>query len=134
MIDVLDQIIEDGFKRKLVHNYTSTELDALPSEVAIDGDTYVNFGSCSYLGLEHDPDIKRGVITAVERYGTQFSSSRTYLSIGLYSELEGQMRRIYNRPAIVTASTTLGHLATIPVVVGPNDAVVLDFRCIPVCK
>lgn len=128
MIDVLDQIIEDGFKRKLVHNYTSTELDALPSEVAIDGDTYVNFGSCSYLGLEHDPDIKRGVITAVERYGTQFSSSRTYLSIGLYSELEGQMRRIYNRPAIVTASTTLGHLATIPVVVGPNDAVVLDLQ------
>ena len=48
----------------------------------------VNFGSCSYLGLEKHDILKNAVIDAASKYGTQFSSSRTYLSHALYKELE----------------------------------------------
>ncbi|SEC42093.1 7-keto-8-aminopelargonate synthetase [Tenacibaculum sp. MAR_2009_124] len=128
MIETLDQIIEDGFKRKLVHNYTSNQEKTDDNAVVIDNKKLINFGSCSYLSLENEQTLKQGVVNSVLEHGTQFSSSRTYLSIGLYRELEGLMRQIYKSPCIVTASTTLGHLATIPVIVGNKDAVILDLQ------
>ncbi|MDN3669764.1 aminotransferase class I/II-fold pyridoxal phosphate-dependent enzyme [Echinicola jeungdonensis] len=128
MIDTLNQIVEDGFRRKLVHNYTEDEQFEETGNVTIEGTGLVNFGSCSYLGLENDPKLKEGVVHAVTQYGTQFSSSRTYLSIGLYLELETLLQQIFKKPLIVTASTTLGHLAAIPVLVGEKDAVIIDLQ------
>ncbi|MEM6721780.1 MAG: aminotransferase class I/II-fold pyridoxal phosphate-dependent enzyme [Bacteroidota bacterium] len=128
MIDTLNQIIEDGFRRKLVHNFT-TPNPALPnSAIVIDDHEMIHFGSCSYLGLEKHEKLQQGVVAAVTKYGTQFSSSRGYVSVDLYQELEQLMFQIFKKPAIVSASTTLGHLATIPVLVGKKDAVVLDLQ------
>ena len=128
MIETLNQIIEDGFQRKLVHNFTATQIEVPNSSVVVETTEMVNFGSCSYLGLEKHEDLKKGVVEAVTKYGTQFSSSRTYLSHGLYKEVETLLAHIFKRPLLVSASTTLGHLATIPVVVGKNDAVILDLQ------
>ena len=47
--------------------------------VQLNGREVLTFGSCSYLGLEMDPRIRAGVHRAVERWGTQFSSSRAYM-------------------------------------------------------
>ncbi|MEM9546521.1 MAG: bifunctional aminotransferase class I/II-fold pyridoxal phosphate-dependent enzyme/GNAT family N-acetyltransferase [Bacteroidota bacterium] len=128
MFDTLNQIIEDGFQRNLVHNYSSSDTEIPKSSIMIDQNEMVNFGSCSYLALEKNEELQKGVIQAVSKYGTQFSSSRGYLSIDLYKELENFMFQIFERPVIVSASTTLGHLATIPVLVGKNDAVILDLQ------
>lgn len=126
-VDILNQIIKDGTNRGLIHHHTEDEnLDG--QEITIKGKSLVNFGSCSYLGLETHPALKEGVIDAVTKYGTQFSSSRTYLSLGLYHELETALDTIFEKPTIVTATTTLGHLATLPVIIGENDAVVLDLQ------
>ncbi len=103
--------------------------DAAPLDgrmVRLDGRPHLNFGSCSYLGLELDPRLLQGVSEAVMRYGTQFSSSRSYLSAPPYPELEEQLERMFGGPVIVAASTSLGHLAALPVLVGSEDAVVLD--------
>ena len=128
VIETLNQIIEEGTRRKLVHNFTSSNSTIPDSHIVIDNHKMLNFGSCSYLGLEKHSNLQHGVINAVSKYGTQFSSSRTYLSHSLYQELEDNLYQIFNRPVIATASTTLGHLATIPVVVGKNDAVILDLQ------
>src|SRR3954465_6791268 len=56
--------------------------------VTLNGRGLVNFGSCSYLGLETDARLKAAACDAVMRYGTQFSSSRTYLAAGLYRQCE----------------------------------------------
>ena len=128
MVETLNQIIEDGVKRKLVHNFTSPEFNIPDSFIVIDNHQMVNFGSCSYLGLEKHDFLKNAVIDAASKYGTQFSSSRTYLSHALYKELESLLFEIFKRPVIATASTTLGHCATIPVVVKKNDAVILDLQ------
>ncbi len=128
MIETLNQIIEDGAQRKLVHNFTSSNSEIPNSHIIIDNHKMINFGSCSYLGLEKHSALNDGVVNAVSKYGTQFSSSRTYLSHSLYKELEDNLCQIFKRPVIATASTTLGHLATIPVVVDKNDAVILDLQ------
>ncbi len=87
-----------------------------------------HFGSCSYLGLEMDDRLRAGVHDAVDRYGTQFSSSRSYLSSPLYAELETQLERIFGGHVLVTPSTTLGHLAALPALVEKDDALILDHQ------
>ena len=94
--------------------------------IRLGGQELVNFGSCSYLGLELHPALREGVIDAVTRYGTQFSSSRSYVSSPLYAELTTLLDKLFGGYTMVTASTSLGHMAVLPVVVGEDDAVILD--------
>ncbi len=94
--------------------------------VRIRGRELVNFGSCSYLGLEIDQRLKDGACDAIQRYGVQFSSSRAYVSTPLYAEYEAILGQMFGAPLVVTQTTSLGHLATLPVIVGEHDAVMYD--------
>ena len=123
----INQTVEYGKLNKVVHNYTENE-QIHGRSVQIQGKHYTNFGSCSYLGLEKHPQLIAGAHDALIRYGTQFSSSRTFLSLGLYENLENYMCQLFGQPAIVAASTTLGHLATLPVIIEEGDAIILDLQ------
>src|SRR5260370_23981182 len=94
--------------------------------INLEGRQLINCGLCSYLGLEMDPRLKQGAIDAILRYGTQFSSSRVYLSAPCYRELEDLLRCIADAPVMVAPTTTLGHLAAIPTLIQDDDAVILD--------
>ena len=85
-----------------------------------------NFGSCSYLGLEHHNKLKEGVIQATHQYGVQFSSAALFLSIDLYSELEMLYEQIFGYPVVLFSSTTLAHISALPIIAGPNDLVLVD--------
>ena len=68
-------VVNMGRQQRLLHQYAEdTVLDG--KHLQLGGRTLLSFGSCSYLGLETDPRLKAGVRRAVDRYGTQFSSSR----------------------------------------------------------
>jgi len=121
------QIIEDGYQKTILHNHTE-DAEFNGKYLTLGGKKTVNFGSCSYLGLEHHPQLVQGAIEAIQNFGTQFSSSRTYLSIGLLKELEDHLYKIFENPLLVTPSTTMGHLATLPIVVEDEDAVILDMQ------
>ena len=127
MIDLLDKVIQDGVDRGLLQKSTSDD-SLSSSELCIDGQKLVNFGSCSYMGLEFDERIKEATKKTVDKFGTQFSTSRTYLSIGLYNALESELSTMFGKPVIVSASTTLGHLAALPVLIEKNDVVILDLQ------
>ncbi len=127
MLDTLNQIINKGLEHNTVQLCTQDE-EINTAQIHIDGKELKNFGSCSYLGLEFHPKIKQGVINGVEKFGSQFSTSRAYLSVTLYRELEEKLFQIFEKPLIATASTTLGHLATLPVIIKENDAVIVDFQ------
>jgi 7-keto-8-aminopelargonate synthetase-like enzyme len=99
-------------------------LDGL--HVTANGKKYTYFGSCSYLGLEVDERLKKAAIDAVERYGSQFSCSRTFLQMGLYEEIEGLLGQIFGKPTLLAPTTSLGHISCIPVVIGETDAVIAD--------
>src|SRR3954467_4440837 len=127
LLQAFDDVISDGVRRGMMHNIVEDErLDG--RSITVQGKSLVNFGSCSYLGLETHPALKAGVIEAVERYGTQFSSSRAYVSAPAYAEPEEGLSALFGRPTILTPSTTLGHFATLPTVVDSDDVFVLDHQ------
>ncbi len=92
----------------------------------LDGRMLRNFGTCSYLGLDQHPELRQAAIAAVEEYGTQFSISRAYLECALYQGLENNLEKMTGQPTLVAPSTTLAHMAALPVLVRDNDAVVID--------
>jgi 7-keto-8-aminopelargonate synthetase-like enzyme len=97
--------------------------------VHIDGRKLVNFGSCSYLGLEHDRRLLDGARDAMTAFGTQFSSSRAYVSAPPYRELSTLLSRIVgDRPIAIGSSTTLLHAAALPVLVEAGDTVLYDVQ------
>ncbi|WNV75005.1 aminotransferase class I/II-fold pyridoxal phosphate-dependent enzyme [Geodermatophilus sp. DSM 44513] len=127
LLDAVDEVVSDGVRRGMLHNHVEdAELDG--RHVTIDGRRLVNFGSCSYLGLETHPALKAAVRDAVDRYGTQFSSSRVYASAPLYREAEAALAGLFGRPTILTPSTTLGHLAAMPALIGDRDVLLLDHQ------
>jgi 7-keto-8-aminopelargonate synthetase-like enzyme len=126
-IDTIDECLTNGVKNGIFQ--VSVEDNVLNGRtVTIEDQKVVNFGSCSYLGLEMDERLKQGAIDATLRYGTQYSSSRAYSSCNLYEELEDLFYKIFENPAILGATTTLTHIAAIPILVQDDDLVILDHQ------
>jgi 7-keto-8-aminopelargonate synthetase-like enzyme len=125
--ETVDHIITNGVQENILHLSTD-DGEIGGSLISIGGNPVVNFGSCSYLGLEFDPRLKNAAINAISRYGTQFAESRAYVSIHLYRQLESYFETLFSAPAVVVPTTTLGHIGCIPVLVGSNDAVILDHQ------
>lgn len=94
--------------------------------VTVEGRELVNFGSCAYLGLNLDQRLKDAAIDAIDRYGPVFSSSTAYTSAPLYGELEELLEAIFGAAVVIPSTTTLGHLAVLPVLVESGDAIVID--------
>lgn len=126
-IDIVNEFITIGRSRGIVHQFTEDEsLDG--RHITLNGQTMINFGSCSYLGLETDERLKEGAIDAIRRYGTQFSSSRTYVSFTLYQELESLLNEIFGAYVILSTSSTLGHRSVMPILMNDGDAVIFDHQ------
>ena len=127
VVNILDQVINMGKDHGIVQNHTKNE-QLEGRMIHICGQEMINFGSCSYLGLELHPELIKATQEAAANFGTQFSSSRMYASVGLYETLENELSEMYGQPVMVTASTTLGHMSAIPVLVSDNDAVIMDMQ------
>ncbi|WP_228485950.1 hypothetical protein [Enterobacter cloacae] len=54
----------------------------------------VEFVSCSYLGLETHPALKKAVVDAIERFGVQVSVARTRVKVDLFPQLEARLNDI----------------------------------------
>ena len=125
IIDTVNDIITLGKERGVLMQYTEDEsYDG--RMITIEGKKLINFGSCSYLALDTDERIKEAAITAIKKYGVQFSSSRTYLACTLYTEWEKLVSEMFNAPIVLSTSVSLGHHAVIPIVMEEGDAIILD--------
>ena len=126
-IEILDEMITSAAARGIVH--LSDESDQLDGRrIRIAGSDLIHFGSCSYLGLELDPRLKEGAAEAASRYGTHYSCSRAYVSARPYAELEDLLEQIFEAPVVVAPTTTLAHLAALPVLCDSDDALLLDHQ------
>lgn len=128
----IDQVIENAKDAKVIQ-LVATNTRSNPRHIVINGrssdEMVVNFGSCSYLGLETHDDIVKASSVAAQLFGSQFSSSQAYLSHELNEELESLLSEIYhNKPVMVAPTTTLAHIAALPVLVGDDDAVIVDMQ------
>src|SRR5690606_16073776 len=128
LLAAVDHTISTAASHGIVHRIAE-DVALSGTSVMLDGLQVVNFGNCSYLGLELDARVKLGVCESTMRYGSQFSSSRTYLSAPPYREFEALLTRMLGTGAFVVAPTTsLLHLSSLPVIVEDDDAVVFDME------
>lgn len=126
-IDVIATLHREARGRGLFFQHAEdTRLEG--RTVTVNGLRLLSFGSCSYLGLEFHPRLVEGVCDAVRRFGTQFSSSRGYLSAPLYHELEETLGRIFEAHVLVAPTTTLAHQAAFDALMTEKDAIVLDHQ------
>lgn len=126
-IDIVNEFITIGRSKGIVHQFTEDE-EFDGRSIILNGKKMINFGSCSYLGLETDERIKEASIDAIRRYGSQFSSSRTYTSFTLYKELEELLNQMFGANVILSTSSTLGHRSVIPILIDDQDAVIFDHQ------
>lgn len=126
-LTAIDKSVTKASEMGLIH-LTAEDYASNGRTITVNGEELINFGSCSYLGIELDETLKQGAIDAILRHGTQFASSRAYVSVGLYQEAEDLLEKMFKRPLILGASVTHGHLSNLPVLVGDNDVVILDHQ------
>lgn len=126
-LDTVDEVITNATKAGVLHLHAEgSELTG--RNITINGTKSYHFGTTGYLGLEQDERLKNAAIEAIQKYGTQFPLSKTYVSHPLYASLEEKLEKIYNNPIIITKNSTLGHIAVIPTAVEDTDAVILDHQ------
>lgn len=94
--------------------------------ITINGKKMVNFGLCSYFGLEVDQRLKDAAIDAINNYGIHYACSRTYVSCTLYEELEDLISQIFEANVVLSTSLSLGHHSVMPIVIEKGDAIILD--------
>jgi 7-keto-8-aminopelargonate synthetase-like enzyme len=94
--------------------------------IVIQGSEVANFGLCSYLGLGDDERVIEGALDATRRFGVSYSSSTAYTALGLYGDLTERLEAMLSAKVILAGTTTLGHLAALPVLVRQGDLVLVD--------
>ncbi len=120
--ELADDARRRGISRRLIED---KKLDD-PSMITLDGKCLVNFTSCGYLGINIDPRLKEGAIRAVERFGTSYSSSPAYSALPLYGELTEKLRAMMGASVVLAPTTTLAHMAALPLLIRSDDWVVMD--------
>ncbi|WP_162425821.1 aminotransferase class I/II-fold pyridoxal phosphate-dependent enzyme [Pontibacter pudoricolor] len=127
IIDTVDSVLSLSKKKGIIHLHAEDKV-LTGESLILNGKKVLHFGTCGYLGLEHHAALKRGAIDAIERFGTQFPMSRTYISNPLYSELESLIQEMYKVPAVISKNCTLAHQTTIPGIIRQTDLVILDHQ------
>lgn len=102
------------------------DTDLRGDTIHINGRPLLNFGMASYLGLNLDPRLKQGAIDAVSRYGPVYSSSTAFTALPLYSALEERLERMFGGKVVIAPTTTLAHIAALPLLVPPGSLVLID--------
>ncbi|MEW5850988.1 MAG: bifunctional aminotransferase class I/II-fold pyridoxal phosphate-dependent enzyme/GNAT family N-acetyltransferase [Myxococcota bacterium] len=124
-LQVVETLHADARRRGLFFQ-TAEDQEIRDRIITLNGRELTSFGTCSYLGLEYHPEMIRCVHEAVDRFGTQFASSRGYLSSPWYTEFEERMCRIFDAHVITVQTTTLAHQAFMDVFLTEKDAIVMD--------
>src|ERR1700759_1082444 len=98
------------------------------TEVIIDGQRVLMFGSNSYLGLTNHPKIKEASKKAIDKYGTGCAGSR-FLNgtLDIHIDLENRLAKYVEKEAAVLFSTGFQvNLGVLSCITGRNDYLILD--------
>ncbi len=98
------------------------------TEVLINGEKVLMFGSNSYLGLTNHPKIKEAAKKAIDKYGTGCAGSR-FLNgtLDIHIELEEKLAKLMNKEGALCYSTGFQvNLGVVSALTGRNDYLLLD--------
>jgi len=126
-LNTVHEVFTDAKQAGVLHLYAGGKSFS-GRRIEVNGRELYHFGTTGYLGLEQDTRLKKAAMNAIEKYGTQFPLSKSYISNPLYMELEESIRQMYGQPIVITKNSTLGHLGVIPSTVDDNDVIILDHQ------
>jgi len=86
-LETVYDYVKTGLKKSIIYLNT-TDNSYNGREISVD-ESMINFGSCSYLGLEVDKRVINSAKEYMDRYGIQFSSSRSYLTSMFQQDIKG---------------------------------------------
>ncbi len=93
----------------------------------VEGQTVVNFGSDSFLGLDQDPRVLEAIRKGVEAWGAHNGASRAFSSVRANAVAEDKLADWLGTEAVlIYPSVTLANLGAIPGLVGRQDLLVVD--------
>jgi 7-keto-8-aminopelargonate synthetase-like enzyme len=126
-LNTVHEVFTDAKQAGVLHLYAGGKSFS-GRTIEVNGRELYHFGTTGYLGLEQDSRLKEAAMNAIEKYGTQFPLSKSYISNPLYKELEDYIKEMYGQPIVITKNSTLGHLGVIPSAVDDNDVIILDHQ------
>ncbi|MEA22636.1 aminotransferase class I/II-fold pyridoxal phosphate-dependent enzyme [Salmonella enterica] len=84
--------------------------------VCSSGNEYIDFMSCSYLGLERHPALVQAIKESVDKFGVQYAAARTRAKCDIFDELEANLNTIFlNSNTVIFNSVGAAHLAVLPI-------------------
>ncbi|WP_131536602.1 serine palmitoyltransferase [Pedobacter nototheniae] len=115
-------------KEKGLYPYFRSIESAQDTEVMINGQKVLMFGSNSYLGLTNHPKIKEASKQAIDKYGTGCAGSRFLNgSLDIHLNLESRLADYVGKEAAVLFSTGFQvNLGVISCLLDRNDYLILD--------
>ena len=117
-----------AIKEKGLYPYFRSIESAQDTEVIIEGNKVLMFGSNSYLGLTNHPKIKEAAKLAIDKYGTGCAGSR-FLNgtLDIHLELERRLAAFVGKESAVLFSTGFQvNLGVISCLLERNDYLILD--------
>ncbi|NVJ15101.1 aminotransferase class I/II-fold pyridoxal phosphate-dependent enzyme [Myxococcus sp. AM010] len=102
---------EAGLLDLAVHNTGHGTL-ALP-----DGREFINMCSCSYLGLDAEPEVLQGAIDVLQRERTMdMAISRLRIRLAILDELEARLSTLWRSKVIVTTTASYASAGLLPLI------------------
>ncbi|MFC3809905.1 aminotransferase class I/II-fold pyridoxal phosphate-dependent enzyme [Lacihabitans lacunae] len=95
-------------------------------KLVLNGKEVVFFGNCSYMGLDQDMEVRQAAKDAIDKYGCYFSSSRSFMGLDIFEQMEEKLEQMFEQPVNVTTSTTFAHISNLPLLIGKKDVVIID--------
>lgn len=126
IVDTINDIVNQAKNRDIIHlQFNSSNWDGKILKIA--NNELINFGTCGYLGLETNQKLITKACEFTQKFGTQFSISRAYVTSKINIELEEKLTQIFDgRKTIVFSSTTLAHISVLPIIIENSDYIILD--------
>ncbi len=124
-LSLIKEVFTQAHDLELIRIRASLD-DSTGGTFNVNGKNLTNFVCNNYLAFEMDERVKQAAIEGIQRFGLQTSVSRTYVTFDHFNELEEKLEKIFELPTIISSCTALGNLAYIPLIVGVNDAIILD--------
>ena len=118
----------DQLKEKGLYNRIRTIGSPQGAWLVVDGKKVLNFCSNNYLGLANNPKMVKAAQDALQKYGAGPAAVRSIAgTMGIHLELEKRLATFKGVEAAITfQSGFCANLATIPALVGKEDAVYSD--------
>jgi 7-keto-8-aminopelargonate synthetase-like enzyme len=81
------------------------------------GHRFINMCSCSYLGLNHHPEVVAGAIDAIRREGVYATPvMRVRIQLAILDEFEAAMAQLYRARCISTLSCSVASMGVLPLI------------------